>query len=355
MSVTMTITDAGRAALVNATNTGTKAVTITAIGVSSSAIAPSPADTSLAGEIKRISAIGGTIVDPHTIHIAMEDASSDAYALNAFAVYLADGTLFALYGQATPIFTKAAGAIGMLAVDIVLTDASLNADMITVTGSGFTNPPASTTVVGVTRFATPAEAQAGADATIALTPKAAAASVLGWLLGVDGDGSKLDADLLDGKQGAWYADIVARLGFTPLAADSYTPADILAKLTDVDGINSALDADLWRGQTPAQLLAAWFPSGNNANGHWRKMPDGNGGFLIEQWGTIQSSGGNFDFPIEFPQQVDTFVIGNTSSQGAYVDNAFGYPISTKQFYAATKPSNSGGTTGFPVAWIAKGR
>jgi hypothetical protein len=213
-------------------------VTIAAVGVSSATISPAPTDTALAGEIKRLTTIGGTIVDPHTIHIAMEDASSDAYALNAFALYLSDGTLFALYGQATPIFTKATASIGMLAIDIVLTDASLTTDAITVTGSGFTNPPASTTVVGVTRFATTAEAQAGADATIALTPAAAAAAVLKWLRAVDGTGS-------------------------------------------------GIDSDLWRGQTPDELIAASFSSGSNANGSWSKVPDGKGGFLIEQWGMIR--------------------------------------------------------------------
>ncbi|WP_426238185.1 hypothetical protein [Pararhizobium sp. DWP1-1-3] len=37
-----------------------------------------------------------------------------------------------------------------------------------------------------------------------------------WTAGNDGAGSGLDADLLDGQQGAYFADIPSRLGFTPL-------------------------------------------------------------------------------------------------------------------------------------------
>lgn len=62
---------------------------------------------------------------------------------------------------------------------------------------------------------------------------------------VDGAGSGLDADLLDGQSGAYY-----------LAASSYTAADVLAKLLTVDGSGSGLDADLLDGQSGTYYLAA---------------------------------------------------------------------------------------------------
>lgn len=68
---------------------------------------------------------------------------------------------------------------------------------------------------------------------------------LAGLLAVDGAGSGLDADLLDGQSGAYY-----------LAASSYTAADVLAKLLTVDGSGSGLDADLLDGQSGAYYLAA---------------------------------------------------------------------------------------------------
>lgn len=43
-----------------------------------------------------------------------------------------------------------------------------------------------------------------------------AADVLAKLLTVDGTGTGLDADLLDGQHGAYYADVAARLGYTPV-------------------------------------------------------------------------------------------------------------------------------------------
>lgn len=64
-----------------------------------------------------------------------------------------------------------------------------------------------------------------------------AADILAKLLGVDGTGSGLDADKLDGKEAAEF-----------VLASAYTAADVLAKLLGVDGVSSGLDADLLDGQ-----------------------------------------------------------------------------------------------------------
>jgi hypothetical protein len=64
-----------------------------------------------------------------------------------------------------------------------------------------------------------------------------------WHASNDGDGSGLDADLLDGQQGSYY-----------LAASSYTAADVIAKLLTVDGAGSGLDADLLDGISSASFL-----------------------------------------------------------------------------------------------------
>ncbi len=60
------------------------------------------------------------------------------------------------------------------------------------------------------------------------------------LLTVDGTGSGIDADKLDGQEGAYY-----------LPAASYTAADILTKIKTVDGAGSGLDADLLDGSSSA--------------------------------------------------------------------------------------------------------
>lgn len=76
------------------------------------------------------------------------------------------------------------------------------------------------------------------------------------------------------------------------------------------------------------------------------------GGLIIQWG--RNSGGTYSFPIEFPHACFVVVAGNTDSQGSAVDNTFAYPVSTAQFYIATKASNTGSILGFSSAWIAIG-
>lgn len=72
-----------------------------------------------------------------------------------------------------------------------------------------------------------------------------AADVLAKLLTVDGAGSGLDADLLDGQSSAAF-----------LSAASYTAADVLAKLLTVDGAGSGLDADLLDGLSSLAFSAA---------------------------------------------------------------------------------------------------
>jgi len=66
-----------------------------------------------------------------------------------------------------------------------------------------------------------------------------------WTASVDGSGSGLDADLLDGQEGAYY-----------LPAGSYTAADVLTKIKTVDGSGSGLDSDLLDGQEGAYYLPA---------------------------------------------------------------------------------------------------
>lgn len=78
-----------------------------------------------------------------------------------------------------------------------------------------------------------------------------AAALLASILTVDGPGSTLDADTLDGHEGAYF-----------LPAASYTAADVLAKLLTLDGPGSGLDADLLDGHHAAEfLLASDLPAG----------------------------------------------------------------------------------------------
>jgi hypothetical protein len=213
MGLTAIVTNAGRAALVNAANTGTRAVTIAQVGLSGTALAPEAGATVLPGQFKTIATLSGDVVADDTIHLIVRDESADVFTVRSLALYLADGTLFALYGQADVLLEKSAQALMLLAIDIRFED--VDASAITFGDTNFLNPPATTERQGVVELATVAEAQAGIDALRALTPQAARSAILGWLLAQDGAGCGLDADLLDGQQGSWYTNIAARLGYVP--------------------------------------------------------------------------------------------------------------------------------------------
>ncbi|EAQ6132251.1 phage tail protein, partial [Salmonella enterica] len=88
---------------------------------------------------------------------------------------------------------------------------------------------------------------------------------------------------------------------------------------------------------------------------WGWIRDDSTGFIM-QWGVLGSSNGTYNFPRAFPVSCLAIFVTNTSQQGGAVDNAFGYPVSNSQFFAATKASTDGNVVnGYPVAWFALGR
>lgn len=88
---------------------------------------------------------------------------------------------------------------------------------------------------------------------------------------------------------------------------------------------------------------------------WGWILDESTGFIM-QWGTLGSSNGTYNFPREFPASCFAVFVTNNNQQGGAVDNAFGYPVSKSQFFAATKASTDGNVVNnYPVAWFAIGR
>ena len=83
------------------------------------------------------------------------------------------------------------------------------------------------------------------------------AEILSALLTVDGTGTLLDADLLDGQEGTYYLDYN---NFTNIPPDR-SNTDILEAVKDVDGAGSGLDADLLDGQEGTFYLD--FPNFTN--------------------------------------------------------------------------------------------
>jgi len=256
MPLTMIVTDAGRAAIVNAENSGTDPVTITECGLSGSVITADATMTALAGEFKRIATLSGDVVDDDTIHMIVRDEGMDAYTVRAWALYLADGTLFGIFGQSDPLIEKTSSSAMLLAIDVRFAD--INAASLIFGDTNFLNPPATTEALGVVELATETEAIAGADAQRAVVPAAMQAAVNNWLdarfgagnsgiwhPGNDGAGSAMDADTVDGLHANAF-----------LLAASFTASAIKAMLLTVDGAGSGVDADTVDGVHAASFLRA---------------------------------------------------------------------------------------------------
>ncbi|PZT08636.1 hypothetical protein A7X89_07140 [Stenotrophomonas maltophilia] len=232
----MKITNAGRAKLVNDSNTGTNTVLICQIGLTSTGFTPTASMTQLPGEIKRMTSFGGESVAADTIHVTLQDSGTDKYPLRGFGLYLADGTLFAVYGQAEAIMEKASVSTLLLSADVVFAD--IDTAQIKFGSTQFLNPPATESVAGVVELADGPETIAGADAVRAVTARGLKAAlddrfganaptpfvktvlalataaairtaleVKGAALKDMGHGKGLDADTLDGMHAADFPQI----------------------------------------------------------------------------------------------------------------------------------------------------
>jgi hypothetical protein len=252
------VTDAGRAAQVNADHDGTLPVRVASIGVTAIAFSPSKTQLTIPGEIKRLATIKGGAVAPDTLHVTIRDDSTDTYSVRGIGFYLADGTLFAVYGQTDVLLEKSSQATMLLAGDVQFAD--ILAASLSFGDTDFQLSAATTEIQGIVELATDAETIAGTDTQRAVVPHglmaalddrlgvAAPATFVKTLLnkisalafvtalGIrgaasfdPGSGNGLDADMVDGQHGAYYLDYHnfsnVPLTFAP-AAHQHSAADI---------------------------------------------------------------------------------------------------------------------------------
>jgi microcystin-dependent protein len=224
----LSVTDAGLAALRNAQGDGTNAVRVAYATVTATAFTPGQA---VPDEIKRIATIAGGATAPDTIHVTISDASKDVYTVRGFGFYLADGTLFASYGQAEVIVEKSAGAVMMLACDVQFT--TVSASQIVFGDTTFVNPAATPDTLGVVKLATDEDAKAGRDTQKALVP----ANLLATLNARFGAGAPTDFTkrLLAIATGA---DFLTAIGPT------FPPAKHTHGMDDITGLVALLAAKL---------------------------------------------------------------------------------------------------------------
>lgn len=203
MAVQFMVTTAGLNALVDASDGSTDPIRIAAVGLTQSAFVMAPTLTALPGEFKRITALSGAAVSETIIHMTAQDSSEDIYDLRGLGLFLTDGTLFAVYGQATPIFRKVSIAFFLMALDIAFENGA-GGDIVFGDAS-FLFPPATETVKGVAEIATPAEAAARSDHERFITPLTLGQQLLA-------ERGETDADLMALANGmdALVAALIAR-------------------------------------------------------------------------------------------------------------------------------------------------
>lgn len=171
MALNITVTNAGRAELINADHTGTGPVTITHVAFSSSVFTPSKTLTELPEEIKRVSSIAGEVVADDTISVTAKDEGTDAYSVHSIGLISEYGTLFAVYSQPAPIIEKSRPTTLLLTIDIILAD--LPSASLTFGDISFSNPPASLTTPGVVTLSNATDSSAQHQAA---TPRAVKAA-----------------------------------------------------------------------------------------------------------------------------------------------------------------------------------
>lgn len=143
-------------------------LTIARVGLTESVFVTAPTLTALPGEFRRIDTVSGSIEAGNIVHLTVTDAEALRYAVRGFGLFLADGTLFAVYGQNAIIAEKSVGSTLALAIDIAFPEVGI--ENIAFGDTNFLSPPATTETAGVIRIATAVEALDPEDNRRAITP-----------------------------------------------------------------------------------------------------------------------------------------------------------------------------------------
>ncbi len=161
LALQITMTQAGQARFTAAQLGETIDLAISSIGLTDAEFILAPTLTALPGEFRRIDTISGKAVGDHIVHLTMRDEEPIGYTARGFGLFLADDTLFAVYGQSDRLFEKSLLTTFLASIDIAFPTAAI--DNLTFGNTDFLNPPATTTQAGVVELATLTEARAGTD------------------------------------------------------------------------------------------------------------------------------------------------------------------------------------------------
>lgn len=184
MSLALVITTAGHARFTAAQVDDDIDLSVSHVGLTDSIFVAAPTLTALPGQFRALDTISGEAVGDSIVHMIIRDAEAIGYRVRGFGLYLADGTLFATYGQADAIFEKSPLTTMHLAIDIAFPTG--NVDLLTFGDTNFLQPPATREMRGVAELATQEEVDAGADDVRIVTPLTLGARLVALLTDVMG-------------------------------------------------------------------------------------------------------------------------------------------------------------------------
>ena len=162
------ITAAGLQALINAEHSGTNKVTLSKVQLGNAYFEPSEQTTDIGNVVAELTTVGGSTVSATEIQVNATDSSDSVYTVRSVGIFTSDNILFAVGSSQDPILQKVATSQALFTFNILLTNG--NPQYIDFGDISFSNPPATSTTAGITRFATNTEAEEATDGSIALTP-----------------------------------------------------------------------------------------------------------------------------------------------------------------------------------------
>lgn len=337
--LTLIITRAGMAKFTAAQLTAGLDLTIAAVGLTDQPIVAAPTLTALPGEFRRLTMVSGAQVGDAIVHLTMRDDAEIGYTARGFGLFLADGTLFAAYGQDDALFQKSPRATFLAAVDIAFPTGDIS--RLTFGNTDFLNAPATTEAKGVVELATPAEVDAGTDTgrviTVALLARAVKALKEDVIASI--------AQALDG--------LAARTVYGSGLVKGGGRNDVNRTLT-VDAATGAETRSGTRADvalTPAALSAA-LERGGNAKGQWRRTLDN----VLEAWGETLTTASQdepvitVELPIAFPSasyfvQLTPLLENASDGKDSWVQLIRGSKTETSFKVQVQRPGTSGTSFG----------
>ncbi|MBB3877901.1 phage tail protein [Sphingomonas pseudosanguinis] len=290
MKLTLTITTAGLERFTAAQLADDLDLTIAKVGLTDAVFVVAPTLDKLPGEFRRLSAISGQQVGDNIVHMTMRDDEEIGYTARGFGLFLADGTLFAVYGQADRLFEKSPRAAFLSAIDIAFPTGDVRE--LRFGDTNFLNPPATTEVKGVVELATLAEGAAGSDPVRVTTVAVARAMIVAAVSPV--------VTLLTDLTKAVDESIKWVIGHKVLGSGLVTGGGTIEN-NPVLSVAAATPEQVREGADHSVALTPWSLrnaySSQLGNTGWRIHPDG----FVEMWGQGDRPPNEGEFTLNFPR------------------------------------------------------